>query len=100
MSAAINYDVPYLEQHRMTEEEEESLFHSTLGEELKRHRKAKGYTQPEFAKIVGMSFSMYSKIEQGQPTPLYSYRKIALKLGANLGDIIQTVEAIMALRAR
>ncbi len=61
-----------------------------LGERFKEIRKKLGYTQEQFAEIVGIEPQSISKIEQGKNYPLLSnLEKIADKLNITLKDFFE-----------
>lgn len=45
--------------------EDKMVFQKTIGENLKKYRKQKGYTQSELAEKAGMSMTFYANLERG-----------------------------------
>ena len=60
---------------------------------LKEMRIAKGYSQKEFAEIVGINFRSYQNYEQGvrsiDNTDLATLLRICITLGCPINDIIE-----------
>ena len=46
----------------------------------------------EFRDFVGISYSTMSKLEKGENTTVEVLEKICLKLGCNIGDIVECVD--------
>ena len=46
----------------------------------------------EFRDFVGISYSTMSKLEKGENTTVEVLEKICLKLGCNIGDIVEFVD--------
>ena len=46
----------------------------------------------EFRDFVGISYSKMSKLEKGENTTVEVLEKICLKLGCNIGDIVEFVD--------
>lgn len=56
-------------------------------DKLKRFRMAMGYTQTDFAKILGIDRSYYNQIERGKAQPsMQLLEKMAAELGKSLKD--------------
>ena len=55
-------------------------------EQLRRLRMAKGYTQTEFAKKLGIDRSYYNQIEKGKEPSLKLLGQIASELDKHLKD--------------
>lgn len=71
-----------------------------IGNQIKRVREAKGFSQKKVALALGMDQSQYSKIEKGKTDPTTStLEKIALAIGVDVadffvsGDHTRTVES-------
>ena len=68
---------------------------------LKEMRMAKGYTQTEFSKMVGIKFRTYQDYEQGRRsidnTDLATLLRICITLGCPIKDIIEDENTIQLL---
>ena len=68
---------------------------------LKEMRIAKGYSQKEFAEIVGINFRSYQNYEQGvrriDNTDLATLLRICITLGCNIKDIIENEDTLKLL---
>lgn len=61
--------------------EDKMVFQKTIGENLKKYRKQKGYTQSELAEKAGMSMTFYANLERG------AYMEaLMLKIALNKGQ--------------
>ena len=61
----------------------------TVGERIKKARKAKGLTQEELAKSLGVSFAMIGQYERGERNPKYeTLQRIADALNVNIGVLL------------
>ena len=65
---------------------------------LKEMRIAKGYSQKEFAEIVGINFRSYQNYEQGvrsiDNTDLATLLRICITLGCPINDIIENEDTL------
>ena len=69
----------------------------TLGQKIKRLRKAKGLTQRVLADAVGIDFTYLSKIENGNipyPPSSKTLRKLAEQLEVSELGLLQTAEKL------
>ena len=68
---------------------------------LKEMRMAKGYSQKEFAEIVGINFRSYQNYEQGvrsiDNTDLATLLRICITLGCPIKDIIENEDTLKLL---
>ena len=68
---------------------------------LKEMRIAKGYSQKEFAEIVGINFRSYQNYEQGvrsiDITDLATLLRICITLGCPINDIIENEDTLKLL---
>ena len=68
---------------------------------LKEMRMAKGYSQKEFAEIVGINFRSYQNYEQGvrsiDNTGLATLLRICITLGCPINDIIENEDTLKLL---
>ena len=68
---------------------------------LKEMRMAKGYTQTEFSKMVGIKFRTYQDYEQGRilidNTDLATLLRICITLGCPIKDIIENEDTLKLL---
>ena len=68
---------------------------------LKELRIAKGYSQKEFAEIVGINFRSYQNYEQGvrsiDNTDLATLLRICITLGCPINDIIENEDTLKLL---
>ena len=68
---------------------------------LKELRIAKGYSQKEFAEIVGINFRSYQNYEQGvrsiDNTDLATLLRICITLGCPIKDIIENEDTLKLL---
>lgn len=68
---------------------------------LKEMRIAKGYSQKEFAEIVGINFRSYQNYEQGvrsiDNTDLATLLRICITLGCPINDIIENEDTLKLL---
>lgn len=61
----------------------------TVGERIRKARKAKGLTQEELAKSLGVSFAMIGQYERGERNPkLDTLQRIADALDVNVGLLL------------
>jgi len=64
-----------------------------IGDNIRALRKQRGYSQEEFADIVGFSRSYYTEIETGKRNiSVLNLTKIIEALNANPNDIIGTIK--------
>lgn len=66
-----------------------------LGDNLKKYRLGKGYTQKQFAKMAGVSDLTYMKYEKGRvAVPAYKVVRIVSRAGAlsDLGSVLPIVK--------
>lgn len=69
--------------------DEKTLFHKAIGENLKKYRKQKGYTQEELAEKAGMSTSFYANLERGaKGTSLKNMSALATALDVSIDYLI------------
>ena len=69
-----------------------------IGENMKRERKAAGYTQREFAQLLGMPVSTYSNYENGNRDPgPETLKKIAAALGIPLDRLLSVSDQVADL---
>lgn len=68
---------------------------------LKEMRISKGYSQKEFAEIVGINFRSYQNYEQGvrsiDNTDLATLLRICITLGCPINDIIENEDTLKLL---
>ena len=68
---------------------------------LKEMRLKKGYTQKDFAEIVGINFRSYQNYEQGvrsiDNTDLATLLRICITLGCPINDIIENEDTLKLL---
>ena len=68
---------------------------------LKEMRISKGYSQKEFAEIVGINFRSYQNYEQGvrsiDKTDLATLLRICITLGCPIKDIIENEDTLKLL---
>ena len=68
---------------------------------LKEMRIAKGYSQKEFAEIVGIKYRTYQDYEQGRilidNTDLATLLRICITLGCPINDIIENEDTLKLL---
>ena len=68
---------------------------------LKEMRLKKGYTQKDFAEIVGIKYSTYQDYEQGRRsidnTDLATLLRICITLGCPINDIIENEDTLKLL---
>ena len=68
---------------------------------LKEMRIAKGYSQKEFAEMVGINFRSYQNYEQGvrsiDNTDLATLLRICITLGCPINDIIENEDTLKLL---
>ena len=68
---------------------------------LKEMRIAKGYSQKEFAEMVGINFRSYQNYEQGvrsiDNTDLATLLRICITLGCPINDIIENEDTLRLL---
>ena len=68
---------------------------------LKELRIAKGYSQKEFAEMVGINFRSYQNYEQGvrsiDNTDLATLLRICITLGCPINDIIENEDTLKLL---
>jgi transcriptional regulator with XRE-family HTH domain len=65
-----------------------------LGQRIRDHREAKGYTIESFAYALGFSWITISRYERGKSTPdLERLHKIADLLGISIGALVTEDEA-------
>lgn len=65
----------------------------TVGNNLKRYRMDRGYTQAEFAKLLGIAQPTLSEVERGKK--LMSFKKLASTadaLGITIPELVMDVE--------
>lgn len=61
----------------------------TVGDRIRKARKAKGYTQEELAKLLGVSFAMIGQYERGERNPkIETLQRIADALGVGIGVLM------------
>jgi len=66
-----------------------------IGDNIKRVREAKNFTQKEVIMAIDMGAAMYSRIESGKIEPsLTTLEKIAKALGVSLVELIQSDESL------
>lgn len=66
-----------------------------IGDNIKRVREAKNFTQKEVIMAIDMGAAMYSRIESGKTEPsLTTLEKIAKALGVSLVELIQSDESL------
>lgn len=69
-----------------------------IGENMKRERKAAGYTQREFAQLLGIPVSTYSNYENGNRDPgPETLKKIAAALGIPLDRLLSVSDQVADL---
>lgn len=69
-----------------------------IGKNMKRERKAAGYTQREFAQLLGMPVSTYSNYENGNRDPgPETLKKIAAALGIPLDRLLSVSDQVADL---
>lgn len=61
-----------------------------LAVNVEKYRNAKGYTQPELARLVDVDQTMISKIEKGKRNPSVPLLEdLADKLGVTIDDLVR-----------
>lgn len=59
-----------------------------LGNEIRRFREGRGYTQEQFSEICGISRAYYGRIERGEyNVTVLQCHKIAMALGVRIFDL-------------
>lgn len=70
--------------------------HIKLGNEIKKLRKVKGYTQAQLAEMSGISDNYIGYIERGkQPPSLITLEKIATALDVTVGYLFYSIENLV-----
>lgn len=64
----------------------EKIDGDTIGERIKKFRLATGYSQPEFAELIGCADKTIYCWESGRQVPIKHYRFDLFRLGVDIGD--------------